>query len=477
MLFLTLATALLLRIISLDQSLWLDEGTTALVSQMSLQDYFAKFAPGDFHPPLYYLVIMFWAKLFGTSEIALRGLSVVAGVGSVYSVYLIGKEIYSERVGLLSALFIATSGLHIYYSQEARMYALAAFFVCLAVLAFIRLGGRYSWIIFGISLTAAVLTHYLVVLMLLVFAVYVALDRKRAEYLKKYVGAHVFLGVGVLWVGVFLRQLSLGVGVEEQFSLWARVLGQTSWKEIFLVPAKFVFGRVSVENNLVYGGLVLGALALVGVVGLWRYRKVERDSFPTGYERLIWVWLILPFLISAVIGLRLPVFGYFRLLYILPAFCLLLGAGASYFRGLTFKVLVLALLTMNLVSSGVYLLNPKFHREDWRGAFDFIHLEPNKSAVVVFPVTTQHEVYDYYFVKAQERRFRSFYDPMLTPDLLPSGTIDDLNDQETVWLMRYIQPIFDPEDAVRQEVEDRGYKKFAEYDFNGVVVWKYTRGD
>ena len=47
---------LVLRLISIKQSLWLDEATTALVSQRSILDYFTNFALGDFHPPVYYLL-------------------------------------------------------------------------------------------------------------------------------------------------------------------------------------------------------------------------------------------------------------------------------------------------------------------------------------------------------------------------------------------------------------------------------------
>ena len=67
MIILVLFFSLLLRLISLNQSLWLDEATTALVSQLPVYDFFSKFMPADFHPPLYYLVIHYWTLLFGTS--------------------------------------------------------------------------------------------------------------------------------------------------------------------------------------------------------------------------------------------------------------------------------------------------------------------------------------------------------------------------------------------------------------------------
>ena len=124
--------ALILRLISLNQSLWLDEATSALVARdYSWNLIFGQFLPGDFHPPLYYMLLKIWGLFFGTSEIALRSLSVVAGVATVYLVYKIVNA-------TTAALLLATSGLHIYFSQEVRMYQLASFFVALAVYFFVK---------------------------------------------------------------------------------------------------------------------------------------------------------------------------------------------------------------------------------------------------------------------------------------------------------------------------------------------------
>jgi len=41
--------------------------------------------------------------------------------------------------------------------------------------------------------------------------------------------------------------------------------------------------------------------------------------------------------------------------------------------------------------------------------------------------------------------------------------------------MRYLQPVFDSSDSLRAKIEASGYNKEKEYDFNGVVVWKYNK--
>src|SRR5471030_1173670 len=118
MIFFILIFSFVLRIISIGQSLWLDEATSAMTTRMSLSNFFTKFMPGDFHPPLYYLLLRLWTLFFGSSEVALRSLSVLFGVATVYVLYLLGKELIGKKTGIIAAILLATSGLHIYYSQE-----------------------------------------------------------------------------------------------------------------------------------------------------------------------------------------------------------------------------------------------------------------------------------------------------------------------------------------------------------------------
>ena len=69
--------AFIMRLIGLDQSLWLDEATTAVAVQThSFWNIVTQFSPSDFHPPLYYLVMKIWTGIFGYSEVALRMSSV-----------------------------------------------------------------------------------------------------------------------------------------------------------------------------------------------------------------------------------------------------------------------------------------------------------------------------------------------------------------------------------------------------------------
>src|SRR5258706_12000379 len=100
-LFVVLLISLVLRLVGLNQSLWLDEATTAkVVMKYNLLEIVPKFSVGDFHPPLYYLVMKIWTSVFGYSEVALRMPSVIFALLTGWMVYLIVKKIKNEETAL-----------------------------------------------------------------------------------------------------------------------------------------------------------------------------------------------------------------------------------------------------------------------------------------------------------------------------------------------------------------------------------------
>jgi uncharacterized membrane protein len=84
------------------------------------------------HPLGYYLAMFGWTKLFGTSALALRFPSALLGILSIALIFRVGALTYDRNVGLIAAGLLALHGLHIYWSQHARMYVPECFFGLLA---------------------------------------------------------------------------------------------------------------------------------------------------------------------------------------------------------------------------------------------------------------------------------------------------------------------------------------------------------
>lgn len=444
MIIYTLFFGLILRLISINQSLWLDETTSAIVARdYSFNYFFTNFLPHDFHPPLYYLVLKLWAQIFGTGEVALRLPSVIFALITIYIVYKINK---------IASLLLATSPLHIYYSQEARMYSLSTLLVAASVYFFIKIlkksaGWRTKktdWIIFSLTLPAIFLTDYLPLLILPVFFVYLYFNKPKKIWLKKFILSLLPLVLSfIIFLPIFKLQLLSGLAVKNSLTGWWVGLGKTSLKAILLIPIKFITGRIDSKY------------ALLGLVSLIPLLKTLNKKY-----RLYWYWLITPIVLTIILGNFVSVLVYFRLLFVLPAFYILIATGLSKFNSNLFFPYLSLLIILNIIFVSIYYKNSVYQREDWRGATNYINKNKTDKTKIIFPSNSQMEAFVYY-----------------KPEVEYSGPSGITGNLDKIFLMRYVQDIADPSDQTRQKIESLGYNKTKEDNFNGVVIWEYSKNE
>ena len=196
----------------------------------------------DFNPPLYYLLLAGWMQLVGASELALRSLSVIFFVATLWVAWRFMVDLLDvprRRAGLYLAL-IACNPMLVYYAVEARMYSLVAL---LATTSF------YAWfaqrpVLYVISTAAGLYTHYFIVLVLVCQVLGAALAG-RFEHLRRRVamlavpllllapwviatlwlkedGGREFWVDAPGWRSVFHLVTSVYTGHDESFSLMDR---------------------------------------------------------------------------------------------------------------------------------------------------------------------------------------------------------------------------------------------------------------
>ncbi|MGZ6300246.1 MAG: glycosyltransferase family 39 protein [Candidatus Limnocylindria bacterium] len=141
-----------------------DEAVTAgRVLLASLPKTMHEVWAGESTPPLYYLLAWAWSHLFGVHEVGLRSLSALFGTATVPVAYLIGRELIGPRTGLALAAFLAVDPMLVWYSQDARAYALLILLSAVALLFFLRARRTWAtrdlawWAVFS---ALALATHY-----------------------------------------------------------------------------------------------------------------------------------------------------------------------------------------------------------------------------------------------------------------------------------------------------------------------------
>ncbi len=392
--------ALLTRFIALDQSLWLDEGITAkVVRQFNLIEIIQRFSPADFHPPLYYLFMKLWTNIFGYSEIALRFPSIIFSLLAGWFVYLIGKRLVNKKVGLWPAAFFLFNPLIVYYSQEARMYMMVTFLLTAAVYFIIRSIPNFfasvgssshsrspksqkNWylrsnnlFLANLFLVLSLMTFYgsifLIIPILLIF-----LFKKQYEYflVSFLILTSAFLILLPLLYQQYLNSRQTLIAVAN----WKAVLGPASLKNLLLIPLKFVVGRVSFEPKVLYY-LLSGLWTAIIFYFAGKGAKKEKKGL------ILALMLIFPIVLGFLFSVFTPLFQYFRFLYLIPLLAILLAFGTqktSIYRYIVISGFVLF--------SFIYLLNPNFHREDWKSLAKTL---PNKAIVCMIPSSADPLVY------------------------------------------------------------------------------------
>lgn len=329
---------------------WADEAYGWWTTRMSWAVLWDVIPRTDSHPAFYYSLLKLWMGLFGSGEAALRSLSALASIATIPLLYGCGRVLGDARngivLGLAAGALVATAPIQIEYAQEARPYALISLMAAVILLSTLwlftrpaaatvpwlgwgpapaelrpELGrARLAWAALGIAAGLAMWLHDLNTLMMAALAV-----------------------AGLLWLrlGVRGQPWALRNGLLAGLLavlVWSPGIPGTLWRT-------FVYSDDTwlpfPDWKIIHRGLTilfdvrplrwdhtlatLAALALFGVVMLWRRRGpavalalaalilvpvllslgISWTVRPVFLERTL-LWTALPFYVALAAGLVLP---------------------------------------------------------------------------------------------------------------------------------------------------------------------------
>jgi mannosyltransferase len=349
--------AAVLRFATLDvQSAWLDESATIVLVQRGFGGMLSHLSSSESAPPLYYVLIWGWTKVFGTGVLGFRSFSATIGTLTIPVLYAAGREI-SARVGLWLAALATVSPIMYYYSQEARCYALLILFSAAAIVYWQRAmrtpDGRNLTLWSAMSVLA-LLTHYFAVFLFVPEAI-LLVRRAGTRPLRAPVGAVLLIGIALAPLAYSQRADGKADWIQNT-SLAARI-GQAAKQ--FLVG---LYGPVEILTAIVAGLLAAGAVGLAFRASDFSQRRVSRDIAIVACGAIA-----LPLLLS--VTHVLDVFDGRNVIAAWTPWALLVAiglgaAGAARLRtALGIGLCLLSLLVVVAVD-----LTPGYQRDDWQGA-------------------------------------------------------------------------------------------------------------
>jgi mannosyltransferase len=380
-LLLILAGGALLRFFALSaESFWFDEAYSVWVAQHSV-GWHIELSTQRIFPPLYYLLLHFWLPL-GRTECIVRSLSVLVGLGSVGAIYALAKQLFGVRAGLISALLLTISPLHIWYSQEARMYILvAALGLCSAYYMWLALqeGKLWDWLAYVLSTAMAMNTHYFAIFFVPfqnAYVLYLLLRRHRHPGLwKHWLVSQVAIGLlSVIGLaGIFSSESTYWWGLLDTWH------GAPTWRDLVALMFSFSLGTTARGSLFYWGGLLLFGFCVACSFFVWNRRRPTL-SLDDGLVFSL-LYLIIPlgtvFLLS-----QFQSFWVLRYIFpFLPPYCIIVACGIARAPGGILKPLLVGaiVLVSALPVANTYRYEQK---ENWRAAVQYITAEEQPSDLI-----------------------------------------------------------------------------------------------
>jgi mannosyltransferase len=337
------------------QSIWLDESATMILVHRGFSGMLSHLSSSESTPPLYYVLVWGWTKVFGAGPIGFRSFSALIGTVTIPVLYAAGREL-SPRVGLWAAALTVVNPAMYYYSQEARAYGLLILFSAAAFVYWqraLRAPDRRSLALWGLMSVLALLSHYFAAFLFIPEAV-MLIGRVGWRRVWAPIGAVALTGLALAPLAVSQRSDGKASWIEEA-SLGSR-LAETI-KQLLVG----LYGPVELVTAALVALLGAGAVVLLVRAGDGRERTVARDGAIVGVTGIALPLLLAVTHLVDVFDGRNVIAAWVPLAVLVAAG---LGARASARTG---AVLGGALCVVSLAVIVAVNALPGYQRDDWRG--------------------------------------------------------------------------------------------------------------
>jgi hypothetical protein len=279
--------------------------------------------------PVFYLLLSFWIRSFGISEIALRVLTGLFYLAGGIASYFLGRTVFQDgRVALYSSFCYLISGQAIRQSQNVRMYSLLGLLAATSTLLFFRLAKRPTtkdWVLYVLLTAVGTLTHVWFFFVVFSQMICLLILPKPGRYKFVFATLLAFVPFIILWLPTFFAQIQNGATAWMPRFQFLFVL--SVFVEFYRAHFSFRLERlpISLELGLLFYG---GCAALTLPRALIRSERRSPDRYVLLLVYLLTASIATPLIVSIFKPIYWP--GRYTIIA-LPAFALLLGWALAKF--------------------------------------------------------------------------------------------------------------------------------------------------
>ncbi len=455
-------------------AIWWDESLSVYRATRDLATIFANtiliqnVVTHDLQPPLYFAILHFLVRAFGTGEFALRFLSVMANVATVPLLYALARRWLSMPIALVAALLGALSPFYVWYAQEARPYALVLFWSTLAVYALTRafgvgrrrtqtntdkngsfrvhprLSASHLWsLLYLFAAIAALYTNYYAVFLIPFHFVLIAIGVWRAPRARLF----ILLPALPLLSAVFLIPLVTTGAIENVAS------GPTSVPFDIILRDLLNSFSVGITIDLAQVAWIDAALLGLCVIGLVVFRRAAI---------FLLAYLAIPLLGLAAASLIRPLYQNSRYFITLsPAFYLGVAAGIVALAR-RWKWLAIPALGVCVVGAGLSLNNlyfdPSYGKDDHRAWAQQLRERTRPGDFLILDSPHTEELYHYYADDIVPMTTLPILraDGVASPERDLAAVRDAYRRNARVWFLSMHTPFDDPQARIEKLLNQEG---------------------
>jgi hypothetical protein len=429
---------------------------------------------GDPHSPLHYLLLHGWMRLAGSTEFAMRYLSLIPSLLLIPLMIRLGSELWNKRLGLIAASLFTISQSLIWLAQDTRnQYTLMLFFATVSTVALIRASRnewstlrKQNWKLWALYIVSAALTvysHYYGIFPLMAHGLYLWFHPGRRPYLPIWLISGFAAGLLFLpWIMASWHSL-VGAG---QFSDPAQ---PELAHYLTVVGLEMVAGPAF--SSWIGRWLFLSCI-LLSIYGSMHLAKRE-----PGWNALLVGWLLIATLGIYLVQFQRATFNPFYISIASPAWWLLLSYGlyALWQKQDFWRLVTLVGLSAIILTSGIALFN-YYTKPEYRRSIGYrdiaTHLEaeaePNDIFVAHFPDPSL----DYYLRDIPLPR-RMIPISMNTPANETERSLAELSATfERIWFVPAHFSVWDPENIAFRWLDYHNLKEW-ELDYYQISLFGY----
>lgn len=328
----------------------------------------------------YYFILHFWQNL-GNSELVARSLSALCAVFTLPFVYLIGKQVYSKKVGVIASILTSVNLIFVYYAQTARSYSLSLLLVTMASYLFLKNESKQKSLGYIILSTLAIYSHFYTAAIIASHAL-IAIFQKN---LKRYIAVY-------LTIALLLAPLAMSTSIRSHQVDWISKPALTS-----LAGTAFVLAGDFPPLFVIYGLLFLFLSPFI-----LKNLKDRRISF-------LLAWIMFPittiFLFSVFVK---PLYQSPEFVIVLPPFMLLIAIALDKMKFAKLKIgLILVIAALSLMRLFLWYSENTNYKwvitnkiDDWKSATQYITANSQKGDIAIFYGYFGEEPYIHYEVSS-----------------------------------------------------------------------------